>query len=140
MDALIEGGQGGQAKTPNDLAIGRLRSSPNLESSSPRRPKDLAGIYEGGQRRPKAAKAAKPSPFPGEPTACPSEQTTITSGGQKRERANLQSLCRICHQEKTNKEKLGLRWIPPKHRGCDADGYPLDPNDAWSIERRRELH
>ena len=37
----------------------------------------------------------------------------ITNGGQKRERANLQSLCRVCHQEKTNREKAGITWIRP---------------------------
>ena len=64
----------------------------------------------------------------------------ITKGGAKRERTNLQSLCRACHQDKTGCEKAGRRWIPPKHRGCLPDGTPRDPLHHWNIERRREMH
>jgi 5-methylcytosine-specific restriction endonuclease McrA len=64
----------------------------------------------------------------------------ISKGGEKRERGNLWSLCRPCHQEKTNDEKVGRRWVPPKHRGTDERGYPLDPNHPWNVELRRGLH
>jgi 5-methylcytosine-specific restriction enzyme A len=74
------------------------------------------------------------------PASCVDHIKPISRGGDKRERTNLQSLCRDCHQDKTNTKKQGLRWIPPKHRGCDANGYPLDPMHAWNIEQRRELH
>ena len=63
----------------------------------------------------------------------------ISHGGPMRERSNLQSLCRDCHQEKTNVEKQGRRWIAPKHRGCDRDGYPLDPEHPWNVELRHAL-
>lgn len=35
---------------------------------------------------------------------------------------DLQSLCKPCHSRKT--AGLGVR-------GCDADGWPLDPNHRW---------
>jgi 5-methylcytosine-specific restriction endonuclease McrA len=64
----------------------------------------------------------------------------ISQGGAKRERTNLQSLCRPCHAEKTGCERAGLHWIPPKHRGCDRNGYPLDPLHPWNVEQRGPLH
>lgn len=64
----------------------------------------------------------------------------IARGGAKRERANLQSLCCDCHQEKTNTEKAGRRWIPRKHKGCDVNGMPRDPLHPWNVEQRRALH
>ncbi|WP_210188512.1 HNH endonuclease signature motif containing protein [Bradyrhizobium sp. Gha] len=51
----------------------------------------------------------------------------ITQGGAKRDPANLQSLCRSCHSEKTNAERAGRTWIPRKHQGCDIDGAPRQP-------------
>ena len=67
---------------------------------------------------------------------CVDHIVPITKGGAKRERSNLQSLCRDCHQDKTNTEKAGRRWIPPKHKGCDVNGVPNDPNHAWHVEQR----
>ena len=52
----------------------------------------------------------------------------IKQGGAKRERAQLQSLCRPCHNAKTGAEKAGKQWIPPKHKGCDEHGVPNDPS------------
>jgi hypothetical protein len=48
----------------------------------------------------------------------------IKAGGAKRDPANLQSLCRNCHAEKTKAEQYGRKWIPVKYRGCDVDGAP----------------
>lgn len=55
----------------------------------------------------------------------------ITEGGAKRDPANLQSLCRACHQDKTAAERAGKTWTPPAHRGCFADGSPRDPAHPW---------
>jgi hypothetical protein len=44
----------------------------------------------------------------------------------------LQSLCKECHDSvKQSLEKGGAGHI----RGCDLDGYPLDPRDPWSREK-----
>ena len=40
-----------------------------------------------------------------------------------RDPENLQSLCKSCHSLKT-------RGAPDK--GCDVNGYPLDPNHPWN--------
>ncbi|MCR4267088.1 HNH endonuclease signature motif containing protein [Nitratireductor sp. ZSWI3] len=55
----------------------------------------------------------------------------IRQGGAMRDAANLQSLCRQCHAEKTGAEKAGRSWTPPKHRGAYSDGSPRDPNHPW---------
>lgn len=39
----------------------------------------------------------------------------------------LQALCQPCHAHKTACELAG---VPLK--GCDVNGYPLDPNHPWS--------
>jgi 5-methylcytosine-specific restriction protein A len=39
----------------------------------------------------------------------------------------LTSLCEACHNRKTRGEQLG-RELPPLRKGCDENGYPLDPN------------
>jgi 5-methylcytosine-specific restriction endonuclease McrA len=57
----------------------------------------------------------------------------IKQGGAMRERGNLQSLCVACHNAKTGAEKAGKRWIAPKHRGCDINGIPLDPDHEWRM-------
>lgn len=43
---------------------------------------------------------------------------------------NLQSLCRDHHAVKSAREGAGLsgEW------GCDAQGFPLDPNHPWNRE------
>jgi 5-methylcytosine-specific restriction protein A len=48
----------------------------------------------------------------------------ITKGGAERDPANLQSLCRECHAQKTSCEKFGRKWIAMKYRGCNLDGSP----------------
>jgi len=53
----------------------------------------------------------------------------IKQGGAERDPANLQSLCRCCHADKTSAEKYGRKWIPRKHRGCNVDGSPRAPQD-----------
>jgi 5-methylcytosine-specific restriction enzyme A len=58
------------------------------------------------------------------PATCVDHIVPITKGGAKRERSNLQSMCRDCHQAKTGAEKAGRAWVPPKHRGCNVDGSP----------------
>jgi predicted Fe-S protein YdhL (DUF1289 family) len=56
----------------------------------------------------------------------------ISEGGAARDPSNLQSLCRGCHRAKTNVQRRGLVWVADKHRGCDANGYPLDPAHPWN--------
>lgn len=55
----------------------------------------------------------------------------ITRGGAKRDPENLQSMCRPCHQDKTNAERAGERWVPLKYQGCFPDGSPRDPEHPW---------
>lgn len=38
----------------------------------------------------------------------------------------LNSFCHSCHSTKTNEDMTG------KVKGCDVDGWPLDPDHAWS--------
>jgi len=57
----------------------------------------------------------------------------ISEGGAKRDPANLQSLCGTCHKGKTNTQRRGLTWTPSKLRGCDVEGYPLDPEHPWNL-------
>ena len=70
------------------------------------------------------------------PAMCVDHVKPITAGGAKRERSNLQSLCRACHDSKSGCDRDGRVWIPPKHRGCDEHGIPRDPHNAWNIQRR----
>lgn len=44
-------------------------------------------------------------------------------------RENLWGLCREHHSEKTRAEMMGERW---KVKGCDADGFPIDPSHHWN--------
>jgi 5-methylcytosine-specific restriction protein A len=48
----------------------------------------------------------------------------IKAGGAMRDAANLQSLCRECHADKTACEMRGKKWIAKKYRGCDVNGAP----------------
>ena len=42
----------------------------------------------------------------------------------------LQSLCKPCHSRKTQRD-MGHKVA----MGCDADGYPLDPDHDWQKSR-----
>ena len=42
----------------------------------------------------------------------------------------LQSLCKPCHSRKTQRD-MGHKVA----MGCDADGYPLDPDHHWQKSR-----
>lgn len=43
---------------------------------------------------------------------------------------NLQSLCKPCHDKHAQRKDRGLPIA-----GCDANGFPLDPNHPWSKGR-----
>ena len=43
---------------------------------------------------------------------------------------NLQALCKSCHSRKTQRD-MGHKVA----MGCDADGYPLDPDHDWQKSR-----
>lgn len=45
------------------------------------------------------------------------------------ERSNLVGLCKAHHSQKTMAELYGRR---PKVRGCDVNGWPLDPDHHWN--------
>ena len=45
-------------------------------------------------------------------------------------RENLQPLCASCHSRKTQADR-GHKVA----MGCDADGYPLDPDHDWQKSR-----
>jgi hypothetical protein len=47
-------------------------------------------------------------------------------------------LCPPCSADKYNFEQAGLEWVPPKDRGFDVDGMPLDPNHPWNRENKPE--
>ena len=46
----------------------------------------------------------------------------------------LSSLCKPCHSYRTAARERGL----PMVRGCDANGFPLDPNHPWNTEKSLE--
>lgn len=49
---------------------------------------------------------------------------SLEDGGAPFDMANLRSVCRSCHSQKTTrKERL---------HGCDENGMPRDPNHAWN--------
>lgn len=56
----------------------------------------------------------------------------ISEGGSRRDPGNLQSLCKPCHSAKTNAQRRGSAWVADKYRGCDVNGYPLDPAHPWN--------
>lgn len=53
-------------------------------------------------------------------------------------RENLQGLCRTCHSIKTRAEMQatpggeGGMPIKPRKKGCDKNGFPLDPEHNWN--------
>lgn len=44
----------------------------------------------------------------------------------------LQPLCKSCHSEKTAAEAEGRLM-----KGCDVNGYPLDPRHPWNANENR---
>lgn len=57
----------------------------------------------------------------------------LDKGGAAFDPDNLMALCIPCHTDKTACDKQGIRWTPPKHRGCFADGTPRDPLHPWRM-------
>jgi hypothetical protein len=56
-------------------------------------------------------------------------------GGAPFDRNNLQSLCRPHHSMKTHRfDKQGKDWRRYEARGCNADGWPRDPQHEWNSE------
>lgn len=48
---------------------------------------------------------------------------------------NLQSLCKPHHDGAAQRRDKSGHII-----GCDVNGFPLDPNHPWAVERRRRAH
>lgn len=57
-------------------------------------------------------------------------KTPIKAGGRLLDQENMQSLCKSCHQIMT-KSELGQAV----RRGCDENGWPIDPGHAWNALR-----
>ena len=53
----------------------------------------------------------------------------VSQGGAKYSFENTQSLCHDHHAAKTTSERTGK---PMRIKGCDAQGFPLDPSHSWS--------
>lgn len=54
----------------------------------------------------------------------------INKGGDPWEWSNLASACHSCHSQKTyHVDTKGKDSVPVK--GCDSDGWPLDPAHHW---------
>jgi 5-methylcytosine-specific restriction endonuclease McrA len=70
-----------------------------------------------------------------EPATVADHKTPISAGSDPYPPlAELASLCARCHNAKTRAEQLGEKeWL---HRGCDAFGFPLDPNHPWYAKDR----
>jgi 5-methylcytosine-specific restriction protein A len=54
----------------------------------------------------------------------------LAAGGDRFDWANLRSACEACHDKRHGKRKRR-----PRIKGCDADGYPLDPDHPWNKEK-----
>ncbi len=48
-------------------------------------------------------------------------------------RENLQPLCHACHSHKTARERTGNAVVI---RGCNADGWPIDPSHPWNLNEK----
>lgn len=48
-------------------------------------------------------------------------------------RKNLQPLCHACHSRKTARERTGNAAVI---RGCNADGWPIDPAHPWNLNEK----
>lgn len=55
----------------------------------------------------------------------------INNDGDDNRRENLQSLCHECHSTKTRAEMQGNSVTV---KGCDENGWPLDPDHFWNRE------
>jgi len=57
----------------------------------------------------------------------------IARGGAGLDPRNLQSLCASCHSRKTARTDGGFGHAKRDARewGCDAEGWPLDPEHVW---------
>ena len=54
----------------------------------------------------------------------------IDNDGNNNSRDNLAALCHSCHSKKTAHDIRGYDHNR-QHRGCDANGVPLDPQHHW---------
>lgn len=61
----------------------------------------------------------------------PATEVDHMRGAADNSRDALQALCKPCHSRKTMAELHGR----PARMGCDADGYPLDPDHDWQKSR-----
>jgi 5-methylcytosine-specific restriction protein A len=63
----------------------------------------------------------------------------LADGGAFADSANLQSLCRPCHWQKTEDENAARARRKPRRvvrvKGCDLTGRPLDPEHWWNTQR-----
>jgi 5-methylcytosine-specific restriction protein A len=59
----------------------------------------------------------------------------VADGGAAWDEANFAALCRPCHSLKTADDKAKRKGGRIRLRkGCDADGWPLDPAHHWNRE------
>jgi 5-methylcytosine-specific restriction enzyme A len=65
-----------------------------------------------------------------EPAFAVDHRKPINAGGDPYPALDaLASLCERCHNSKTRSEQLGeTDWFT---KGCDVNGYPLDPRHPW---------
>ena len=68
----------------------------------------LTGLVIGNRKHPRGATV---------------DHITPKAEGGTDDPSNLEALCRLCHERKTN----GSRRI-----GCDEDGWPIDPQHHWN--------
>lgn len=61
------------------------------------------------------------------------------AGGASLDPANFMALCHSHHSEKTARRDGGFGHAPGavQFRGCDAAGWPIDPNHPWRRPRPR---
>lgn len=56
----------------------------------------------------------------------------INNDGDDNRRENLTGMCHECHARKTQAEMNGQ---DVKRKGCDRNGFPLDPDHGWNSEK-----
>lgn len=60
----------------------------------------------------------------------------IDNNGNNNTLSNLQPLCHSCHSKKTRHEMQGgTPSAVPSIKGCNANGFPIDPNHEWNKEK-----